>query len=64
MNAVRHFLGFAEDSDARVLFAGAVVALLTMSTSLCEWEKYEREQAGRHSPPYLLAAMAHRRVLS
>jgi hypothetical protein len=25
VDAVRHFLGFAEDSDARVLFVGAVI---------------------------------------
>jgi hypothetical protein len=62
VDAVRHFLGFAEDSDARVLFVGAVIGLAYDETSLCEWEKDEREQAGRrHSPAYLLATMAHQR---
>jgi hypothetical protein len=46
VEAVRHFLGFAEDSDARVLFAGAVVALLTMSTSLCEWVTGRAQASG------------------
>jgi hypothetical protein len=39
VDAVRHFLGFAEDSDARLLFAGASIGLLAMSTSLCEWKR-------------------------
>jgi len=61
VDAVRHFLGFAEDSDARVLLVGAVIGLLATSTSLCEWEKDEREQrAAGIRLPHLLAAMAHR----
>ena len=65
MGRVRHFLGFAEDSDARVLFVGAVIGLIAMSTSLRELEKGRaRANSRRHSPARLLAAMAHRKVLS